>query len=196
MFSVFSYFLWRIFSLAVQRILFQGKSDSIYFSNFSHKLIVFVIIFQLVIKWSLSIRKEEKPGGVICKPNSWTLSLRACTTRAGKRTGEQAAQLATKSWKFACHIPPTIIYIYIYISRYSYPCIYTKKYAYIYIPGLLVNWKSVVPALRGRKTPVPHDFWPESRNTACIPGPPVPPPPPHCLDLWWGGGFELDFDCK
>jgi len=40
-----------------------------------------------------------------------------------------------------------------------------------YVPGLLLDWK-LLPDLWGRKTPVPHDFWPESRKKACIPGPP------------------------
>lgn len=40
-----------------------------------------------------------------------------------------------------------------------------------YVPGFLVLWKWV-PARCGRKTPVPHDFWLESRKMACIPGPP------------------------
>ncbi|GJZ67553.1 L-lactate dehydrogenase B-like protein [Tanacetum coccineum] len=40
---------------------------------------------------------------------------------------------------------------------------------HINVPGFL-GFSTTVPAVRGRKTPVPQDLWLESRNTACIPG--------------------------
>lgn len=43
---------------------------------------------------------------------------------------------------------------------------------YISVPGFFFGWK-LVPALCGRKTPVPpRGFWEESRKMACIPCPP------------------------
>lgn len=46
-----------------------------------------------------------------------------------------------------------------------------SKIQYDAVPGFFVDCMSV-PAPCGRKTPVPDDFLPESRKTACIPGPP------------------------
>ena len=59
------------------------------------------------------------------------------------------------------------------------------------LPGFLLGWK-LVPALRGRKTPVPQDLRPESRKMACIPGPPDAQFVGN-LDFWWG--FKLYFEC-
>lgn len=38
------------------------------------------------------------------------------------------------------------------------------------VPGFLLGCKLVLP-LCGKKTPVPQDFWPDSRKIACIPDP-------------------------
>lgn len=49
-------------------------------------------------------------------------------------------------------------------------------------------------ALRGRKTPVPHDLGPESKKIACIPDPAAPQLVGLILGLWYFG-FELPFGC-
>jgi len=54
-------------------------------------------------------------------------------------------------------------------------------------PGFLVDF---VPAFWGKNTPVPpHDPCPETKKTACIPGPPV-----ACLGLWYDDDLAVNFE--
>lgn len=46
-----------------------------------------------------------------------------------------------------------------------------------------------MPAFCGKKTPVPHDLFPEPKKIACMPGPPVA----ACLGLS-NDDLEVDFE--
>lgn len=106
----------------------------------------------------------------------------------GKEEGQES-----KLQKHCCTIFPSAKILVHYVAHEIIKCKFLLEYSVIYrrvVPGFLLGWK-LAPPLCGKKTPVPHDFWPDSRKIACIPDP-LDAQLQGNFGLWCGRGLVLD----